>query len=490
MVENSTQHNPGRSKLEVLLLGLLLFIFGFVVLVGMSQTPPVENREIRIDSVISNMIRSGDYLLPRIGSQPHLTKPPLYYWMGSLAAKTLVGLPERVTCRLPSVFCALLTIIGVFFLCRSIGRRELALPAAIMMACFYEFYSNARCANFDMMLGFFCLLSIICFQYYLQEKRLFWLMFTGLGISLALLTKATPAIPLIFIPMICMAKIRGELKLLLKPSILLACVALPLLLCVSWFLLMLKLSPEASQIFRNEGLLPFGVKGDKSTAAHFESPAFYIYKIFKIAAPAIILLPLLVVRLMRTRFHRENTSGLRWVLLAFLWTLVLFSIIPQKQEAYLVPLLPFLALLLADAVVGINQDRASLRAVQFAGYVLAIAMLALAPVAIFYFHVVLRNTIPGILFALAFAAIGVALVFLAATKRAIPLLVAGAFGWWLFMGLYCGSMDVLDDQFKSGDVYKQPGFSQAHWDDLFASYPSLQKVFRTSKRFKDDDPNN
>lgn len=478
---------PERFGRQLAILGLVLVAVGFISLYHLGQTPPTEPREMRIFDVISDMTQSGEYLVPSIKGHPHLTKPPLYYWLG-VAATKVTGLPERVSGRLPSVLCALLLLAELFWFCRVLGQPRLAVPSVLALACFYEFYSNAHCANFDMLLAATSFLAVICFHRYFTTRSFVWLLATSGAMALALLGKATPAIPLFFLPVAFLLWQEKRLKMLLHPLVLLFCLALPLAVCLGWYLLILHRVPDAMNVFRDEGLLPFGAKVGKPTAAHFKPFFFFGYKIFKIAAPACVLIPLLVVRLVRNRCFRGESSPLRWLLFGYLGVVAIISIVPQKQEAYMLPLLPYLAILIADAALRMERDRIFERTVRTIGALGTVAFVGFGALTFFYFSVILQSTVSASLAAAACIGFAVVIGRLTWKRRLDSLLLACVCGWLFFASIYYGSMNVLDNQFKAGKMAENPAYSEAHWQKLFAKYPVLAKIFSTStsKRFADD----
>jgi 4-amino-4-deoxy-L-arabinose transferase-like glycosyltransferase len=80
-----------------------------------------------------HMLASGDWLVPRVGSDPYLRKPPLLNWAIALSCK-LSGSPSEWAVRLPSVLATLvlaLTIVGVA------GGRWLGYEGGLIAAIFY-----------------------------------------------------------------------------------------------------------------------------------------------------------------------------------------------------------------------------------------------------------------------------------------------------------------------------------------------------------------
>jgi 4-amino-4-deoxy-L-arabinose transferase-like glycosyltransferase len=79
------------------------------------------------------MLASGDWLVPRVGSDPYLRKPPLLNWAIALSCKLSGGVSEWAV-RLPSVLATLalaFTIVGVA------GRRWLGQDGGLIAATFF-----------------------------------------------------------------------------------------------------------------------------------------------------------------------------------------------------------------------------------------------------------------------------------------------------------------------------------------------------------------
>src|SRR5580704_17964508 len=80
-----------------------------------------------------HMLASGDWLVPRVGSDPYLRKPPLLNWAIALSCKFSGGVSEWAV-RLPSVlatFALAVTIVGVA------GGRWLGQEGGLLAAIFF-----------------------------------------------------------------------------------------------------------------------------------------------------------------------------------------------------------------------------------------------------------------------------------------------------------------------------------------------------------------
>lgn len=107
-------------------------------------------------AVASNMLDSGDWVVPYWSGQPTFTKPPLLYWV--MAASMRVLGPSLFAGRLPIALVSLLTVAATFVL----GRRllesdERAALAALLAGTTIGFLQFGRVAMMELPLCFFYL---------------------------------------------------------------------------------------------------------------------------------------------------------------------------------------------------------------------------------------------------------------------------------------------------------------------------------------------
>jgi 4-amino-4-deoxy-L-arabinose transferase-like glycosyltransferase len=79
------------------------------------------------------MLASGDWLVPRVGSEPYLRKPPLLNWAIALSCK-LVGGPSEWAVRLPSVLATLALALTIVMIA---GRVWLGAEGGFLAAIFF-----------------------------------------------------------------------------------------------------------------------------------------------------------------------------------------------------------------------------------------------------------------------------------------------------------------------------------------------------------------
>src|SRR5439155_975130 len=144
--------------------------------------------EARYALLARNMVETGDWLVPRIGSEVHLEKTPLFIW--SIAALSLAG---RDVTELTAVLPAAVSGIAGVGLTVLLGRRMFGLRAGVLggfvLATTWGYFWHARMALADMMVTAFVVAGAAAFWTAVgrdDQRRLpmvlFWLCL-GLALS-------------------------------------------------------------------------------------------------------------------------------------------------------------------------------------------------------------------------------------------------------------------------------------------------------------------
>src|SRR5712664_1230637 len=91
------------TRLQVLVLTMI--IWAGIYLPGLGSVE-LKHEEPRRALPALHMLASGDWLVPRVGSDPYLRKPPLLNWVIALSCTLSGGTSDRAV-RLPSVLSSL-----------------------------------------------------------------------------------------------------------------------------------------------------------------------------------------------------------------------------------------------------------------------------------------------------------------------------------------------------------------------------------------------
>jgi 4-amino-4-deoxy-L-arabinose transferase-like glycosyltransferase len=458
------------KRTRLLFLGVLL---AAIVLLGfrLGVEPVGRSSEKRCHEVAKEMVSSRDYLVPRYDDEPRLQKPPLYYWLAAATAKA-VGDVSLLSTRLPSAIAALLLLLATMaFVTRLLGSTT-GLLAGCLFVVTFQFGTSGRRGDAEMWLALASTLSSFGFARYAASRSTSDLVWFGASLALAFLAKATVAIFTVLAPILVFGFFeRSRLRGLGKP--LAGIVAAAAIIGFSWYVVIILRVDGAFRLLASDAALPLGVKvagGDDAT--HYESPLFYFSKFFSVAFPTGLLVPLVVLRAIRTRAY-ATSPPLRIMLVGAITQFVLFSLLPQKQRHYLLPLAPHYAILLADALrsdVFTSRVREGCRWLAIlAGVVLAAAAAVQAFGAVTFTPESVRSTIALLVSG---GVAGVALAITAGRRLPTALMASLTVGVVCLLGDYHGRFkpwqDALDEAAEDGLTFPdearlREGLSNHSW---------------------------
>ncbi|MDJ0788515.1 MAG: glycosyltransferase family 39 protein [Myxococcota bacterium] len=283
------------------------------------------------------MLQTGDWIVPRLGGDPYLAKPPLVYWaIGLLSAP--FGEVTPVLGRLVSVLC----MWGTMLLVLSFGRRHLSGRAAFLAAAAtglaalsFEKGSRAELEALLLLTSTWGLLSL--YEACLAEpRRTAWIAFAALGLGCAVLTKGP--VPLVAFGCASAAVLAAAPRPR-SAALLLATLAGAVLVCLPW-VVGLTLQFESEELRRVLDVELFG-RVEEADAINEEGPLYYPVALVRGMAPFSLLLPALLA--LRGAAPR---SLLGFLLAWSLGTLVAISLSSGKETRYLLPTYPAFGLLI------------------------------------------------------------------------------------------------------------------------------------------------
>ena len=299
--------------------------------------------------VAREMVRSADYVTPRLFGEPFAEKPPLAMWCTALAFR-LFGESE-IAGRLPHLLFAAGSIVLMVPLGdRLLGRRSGHL-AAFVLANSLFFLVSCRLLLTDSSLLFFAVATIAALVRALDGGASGWSAVAGAALGLAVLAKGPVALlaPVLFCAGHFAARpqgfrFRSALSLVARVLAVAAAVSLP------WFVLVAhRSSGELARSF----LLEENLARFLHPMEGHRGPAFYYLVVL-----AVGLFPwtgLLVSGLVCA--WKGGRRAEAWAVAAWAFgTLAIFSLSATKLPHYLLPALPAFALL-AVAAEGAVVDR-------------------------------------------------------------------------------------------------------------------------------------
>jgi 4-amino-4-deoxy-L-arabinose transferase-like glycosyltransferase len=366
--------SPAHSRASILDVALIAAVGALVVLPFLGQTHDVSSHEIRHAEIAREMAESRDFLVPTLLGEPYRDKPPV---VSSMIALLFLwkGEPSIALARLPSAAAAIAGAIAVYAIGVTIADRRVAVFAALGVLGTQGYQDMARTARPDMVFTALLLVACLASLRSLLDGRSGGFALAGAAAAGATLLKGPLALSFCALfPYAAMLR-PGRFR---TPRI------------SDWLLFAIGFTAAAALwvapvVARDGGayLRSFLTQPDLTTwhlgdtFARIHWPWMYGLVAF---LPLTVVLPRAAIDALR--------RGIGPALAVALAMLVVLSIIPKKRMHYQLPVLPFLALAVAEASA--QDDRRS--RLTNATYALVAVSLAAGPL---YYGLILPRLHPG-----------------------------------------------------------------------------------------------
>jgi 4-amino-4-deoxy-L-arabinose transferase-like glycosyltransferase len=302
------------------------------------------------DEVFSMRHGPEGLVLLHLNGQPYTQKPPLYYWLASIASLP-GGRVSEWSARLPSALAGLAAVWLTFLLGRAMFDGRTGAWAAAILATVFDFAFLARHARLDVLLTLAVVAALLCFWRLDRGRGSARANVAGLhaAMGLGILVKG----PVALLPLLAAAvylawerRLRDLRRAIPPWAFLLS--ALPGL---AWIAAAVALAPEG---FFHEAVV-MNTAGRFFTEYSKVEPWYFFFYQFPVNfLPWTLLWPLVFLEVRRSlRLPPEERAsraawrfGLAWVATWF----VFFSFSTGKRDLYLLPCFPGAALVCAAAL--------------------------------------------------------------------------------------------------------------------------------------------
>jgi len=364
------------------LVGLALLLMG----TGFGLRDPWPADEPRFALIAQDMLRSGDWMIPRVGGDLYADKPPLYFWLLS-ASMALTG-SMRLGFLLPSLLAGLGSVVLVYDLLRRVRGREVAFAGALVLLFTFQFVWQFRQAQIDATLCFFTTLSLYgLLRHLFAGPSIRWFFVGWAAAGFGVITKGVGFLPLMVLIPYAVLSARGwpstathrDHRWWLGPVFFLGAIA-------CWFVPMMFVTSAGGELlaYREEILFQQTVTRYADAWHHHEPFWYYPVRVMPLLwLPLTALLPWLVPA-WRKAFNldvdRRDTFVavlLAWVLLVVLF----FSASSGKRGVYVLPAVPALAMAAATWLPQVLRARRSRQV----GFILGCVLTAVVVIGAGYF---------------------------------------------------------------------------------------------------------
>lgn len=360
----STSGKPGAAGMwPRLLVVLALWAAMYLPALGTLEIKGEEGRRI-LPAV--TMLETGDYVLPHIGGQPYLLKPPLVNWLVAASFRTF-GVQNEWTARLPSTLCVLAVALTFLLVARPALGADGSFFAALMWLTNFAMIEKGRLIEIE---ALYVSLSALAFVYWLtwwQQRCSPWLTWVVPFIFLGFGLLAKGPLHLLFFYAIVFAVLlhEGELRKLWHPAHILG-VLLMLAIFAAWAVPYL----QATQVGQTKNVWTRQFTG-RVSGEDFDLGG-WIWNIPRAVAYALPWVVLLVF--VRSAWSNRLVRSLCWgIAVPFLLVNLLPGALPRYTMPLLAPVLWLVALTLTTPAIRPPQLPHQLLAVTRPRFVISFA---------------------------------------------------------------------------------------------------------------------
>jgi 4-amino-4-deoxy-L-arabinose transferase-like glycosyltransferase len=346
--------------------GWLFLLTGFWLACVSWVRPLTLPDEGRYAGVAWDMLRAGEYVVPLLNGLPFFHKPPLYYWLTE-AAFTVFGVQPWVA-RIPSWLAAWAAALAIYVFVRRYRGPCTAIAALGCLVTQPFFYGGAQFANLDMLVASMITLTVLAgastiLRINQGEPYRLMALTTGVVAGLGVLAKGLIGVVLpggILLLWVVLLRYWRPLATLCWPPL----VAVGLLVALPWFWMMYREFPDFLHYFF------IYQQFERFTAETFNNrqPVW-----FYVPVVAVLILPwtLWLGGIFRKTFwvtqaeqavhpdqRHDQAYAVRSLMAVWAGVIFLFFSLPSsKLLGYVLPLLPPLAVLVAEVVIrGMQQN--------------------------------------------------------------------------------------------------------------------------------------
>lgn len=336
---------------------LLILISAAIYLIGNDRVPLWDRDEPRNAQAARQMLQSGDWVVPHFLDQVRTAKPPFTYWCQA-TAMALVG-DNAFAARLPSALAMALTLAVLAFALVKWTDADRAFWTVFILATSGIVIAwSARTSMTDAVLLLWITIAQLCLYAILRGSRTWGVVIvTAIAIGCAVLTKGPVVLGVMAMTLLTLGVFRyfSSMAVSAMPPRhgrdahatmkMIAVIAIIALIVAPWAILVERRAPGFIWTTASHDVVK---RMFEPLEQHYGPPGYYLLLIWALFFPWCVLLPLAFVVAFR---HWREDPKIRFCLAAVIGPWLMFEVVRTKLPHYLLPALPPLAYLTADAVV-------------------------------------------------------------------------------------------------------------------------------------------
>ena len=329
-----------KSKIKIKEIIILIILASMLFFFKLGSFSLYDAAETTYGEFVKQILLTGDWITMHFNGQIIFDKPPLYFWLATLATY-LFGFNEFAL-RFWAALAGVLTVIVTYFLGKTLYHKKVGFLSALILMSAFQFIVQARIAEIDVLLALFLNLALLFLFLGYQTSNRWYYLLSYPFMGLATLTKGIIGVVLPLFVFFLFLTVKKEFRKI-KESHLLPGILIILLIALPWYLV---------EYLRHGGaflnfVFGFLFLSRFQTVVSGHPGPWYYYFISLILgfAPWSAYLP---YSLWKTWKQRTNESEL-FTLCYLLPVFIVFSLAKTKLPNYLLPLFPFLAITVGKA---------------------------------------------------------------------------------------------------------------------------------------------
>lgn len=302
------------------------------------------SHEGRVVATAREMLARHDWIVPYCNDVPRVAKPPLAYWT-TMIAWSAAGQQEPWLARLPSALCGALAALLMMDLARRVLGRDGGIVCGLAWISTWFIVDEYRKSMADPYLAFFALLSVWAWIAARERRSSALLLLAYLSAAFGALAKGHLilihlALALLPYHLICRRRRSSESRMVAMHAV---GAAIMLAVALAWPIYIYLHIPDAWSRWRGEMIAAEATTGAKASPIYH-----YLINLPVTSAPWTVFG--IVGALIAITGKRRRERRALWPLWWFVATVVVFSLLPMKKNAYLLPAMPAQTLLIGAAL--------------------------------------------------------------------------------------------------------------------------------------------
>jgi 4-amino-4-deoxy-L-arabinose transferase-like glycosyltransferase len=296
--------------------------------------------EPRVAGTCSEMVRTGDFVVPHLNGKPFLEKPPLYYAAAAVSG-SILGVDKDVPYRLVSLFFGGLSVIITFLIARRRHDTVTGIIAAGVLASTWEVFMLSRWIQVDIALVFGVSLAMFAYLRLLESYKARYSILLGLAIGVAFMAKGLIGPAIIAVSILVDIIRQRDFKIVwkIKPLLIIIFAVTPI---AAWVAALYTHGgwPFVREVLVVNNLMRFTGAAEGAALGHQHGPLYYIQGFPGDILPwTLIFIPAFISSIRRFK----DDPYISWFIAPF----VMLSIASTKRGIYLAPLYPAMACMIA-----------------------------------------------------------------------------------------------------------------------------------------------